>query len=141
MNKLENTPANKARFFAQYWGVNDWNLAVVRHPHEEEFSWYVDGEDINHIKYLNLIPLSLISDEDAIEALSYMKMGGGYGYDTLLDYCNKNKYSDDQKVNYFKANLPYYKDSYLLCMFLISKGYYIGDGSEVSFGWVKLREV
>jgi len=62
---MENTIKNKSKFFAQYWGqkvlvFNDQGQYVKGGRYE------VDGSVDNH-SFLELKPLSSISDEDAIK--------------------------------------------------------------------------
>ncbi len=63
--KTENTPENKAKFFAQYWGQNVqyYTTNGIDYPFQvnENFT------EALGISYLLLTPLKNISNEDAIE--------------------------------------------------------------------------
>jgi len=59
---MENTHENKSKFFAQYWGqeINDYRLSRYSTRRNEK----VSGSSMG---FLNLKPLSSITDEDALE--------------------------------------------------------------------------
>lgn len=61
---MENTLENKAKFFALYWGQK---CAWVKWPHENEYLGKVSAYSIMWTSYLELKPLSSISNEDVIE--------------------------------------------------------------------------
>jgi len=106
--KAENTPENKAKFFAQYWGqrvlpVKIWGSA-------NDVSYYLfKKKDLFEESYLELTSLSSISDEDAIEVAHLAFLQGRYdwkitrrddwgvwmeSHDNLdiMRYCMINKY-------------------------------------------------
>src|SRR5690554_3592780 len=59
--KLENTLENKARFFALYWGQKIQSYKLT-------YSWKRNVEvNGSSMGFLTLTPLSLITDEDALE--------------------------------------------------------------------------
>lgn len=133
MNKLENTPENKARFFAQYWGQE-----VI---YNTEGHWI--GEPVNHNSmavlsvrspYLELTPLSQISDEDCKHVF--------YGQTTkqMVHYITHSNYGfNHDVVEYFIIHLKPVDFDYLR-----SKGYalpWMGLSVEdlIRYGWVKLK--
>lgn len=64
--KIENTPENKAKFFALYWGQKIVAVRIDdgddRGYYEVGNNWYCGLED----SYLELTPLSQITDEDVV---------------------------------------------------------------------------
>jgi hypothetical protein len=121
----------KARFFAQYWGqrvgfvvndMGDWEVGKCK-----------------FIDYLELTPLSQITDEDAIEVA---KIAGN------------SSYMDDRRAfngrllmqEFLRKQSNVYGESWLHVFdYLRSKGYalpYMGILVEemVKYGWIKLKE-
>lgn len=124
---MENTLENKVKFFALYWGQNILISKVsdgsVR---SKVLGRYFEGE--LREAFLELKPLSSISDEDAIE-VSKLCVNGN------------NKRIDDIKV-YARI---YASQSSLINDFLRSRGYalpWMGLSVEelVQRGWIKLKE-
>ena len=64
--KTENTLENKAKFFAQYWGqhliIMGSFLRIIDH---------VTLDSVENDDYLELKPLSQISDEDVVQGITY----------------------------------------------------------------------
>ena len=60
---MENTLENKEKFFAQYW---DQNLGKINSYHQNVIS-NVCKTNISNIDYLELKPLSSITDEDVLK--------------------------------------------------------------------------
>lgn len=58
---MENTQSNKEKFFAQYWGQK---VGKVNSYHQNVISKVCEA-NISSIDYLELKPLSSITDEDA----------------------------------------------------------------------------
>ena len=148
--KTQNTLENKARFFAQYWG--QYVLYFT-----SDFLRKIDNLTLDSVEnddYLELKPLSQISDEDVIQGimLTYNKT-----YDELGKILEVNHYftfsgitsiglgcnfktsrsihhwSGTKKIGSFEAD--YFR----------SKGYalhYMDLSVEdlVEYGWVKLKE-
>jgi len=136
---MENTIENKAKFFAQYWGqrlLNGKSIVPIRRK-------------ISKFDYINVKPISSITDEDAIELGKIcglaMNIIGHRDADkvVLYDdsyklYINFSSYIWKQKNGaiYHQATLKFYD-------YLRSKGYalpYMGLSVEVlvEYGWVKL---
>ena len=66
--KTENTLENKAKFFAQYWG--QYVLYFT-----SDFLRKIDNLTLDSVEnddYLELKPLSQISDEDVIHGITYL---------------------------------------------------------------------
>lgn len=74
---MENTIENKLRFFAQYFGTDTGRKDT--HPN---LKYVINSHVIESIWYIELKPLSSISDEDAIE-LSY-RLGQVVGLDNII---------------------------------------------------------
>jgi len=70
---MENTKENKAKFFAQYYG-----LEVLKFTHEEKSAevWDPHHHRID-FAYLELTPICKITDEDAIEVARIVYPGNG----------------------------------------------------------------
>ena len=66
--KTENTLENKAKFFAQYWGQHVLYFS-------SDFLRKIDNLTLDSIEnddFLELKPLSQISDEDVIQGITYL---------------------------------------------------------------------
>lgn len=155
--KIENTLENKAKFFAQYWG-------------QKVFCYNSEGPIINtfhknivcgrffSIGFLELTPLSQITDEDAIEVAKIL-FGKKF---TLGEVLRTTKYisvkvlventtiNQNVRITYADCHLQN-ANGYGLsnCIdafdYLRSKGYvlpWMGLSVEelVEYGWVKLKE-
>lgn len=112
--KTQNTLENKARFFAQYWGQK-----IICFPHNKNPIRYDNPNKLLAGKfernaYLELKPLSQISDEDAINL--------GYGY-----------------ASHLKSNLDRNIDQLRNLGFAVP---YMDLSVEdlVEYGWIKLKE-
>lgn len=123
--KTENTPEAKARFFALYWGQNIrfWTLNGSEILHKVTHTYMTKA--ILESCSLLLTPLSQISDEDAIEVSKIFNKDMGLNEDTHR-YYGRNFWST------YTTYVPVYK-------YLISKGYYVGDGTEIEYGWAVLK--
>lgn len=109
---MENTIENKSKFFAQYWGQK-----VLRASKNHELTWTItDSNNPVESEYLNLKPLSAITDEDR-------------------DYCVS------MWRGVFKKEFDLSQGD-----FLRSKGYalpWMGLSVEtmIEYGWIKLAEI
>lgn len=67
--KTENKPEEKAKYFAQYWGQECLfsGRSEQKEPYKANYSGFQMLDKYPEICYLQLKPLSSISDEDAIE--------------------------------------------------------------------------
>lgn len=123
---MENTLENKMKFFAQYWGQD--NLCDVSHgfkSENENCNWH----QLFQNNYLELIPLSLITDED-------------YRYVVKNERMNPNHSLDDVEL---EGRISGIKESDILCAdYFRSKGYalpWLGLSVEkqIEYGWIKLK--
>ena len=149
---MENTLENKARFFAQYWGQK-----IICFPHNKNAIRYDNPNKLlagtfERNAYLELKPLSQISDEDAIELMRLKIESKGVvdietieienktldGYTFIVKYKNW----DDERVGFvFNGHtnpLSFYD-------YLRSKGYALpwmdlSVEDLIKYGWVKLKE-
>ncbi len=149
---MENTLENKAKFFALYWGLIVAKITKGSYTHPLDTIHVVDKnvlssvESENYVKHkysLELTPISSISDDDAIEVTKILK----YKED---DYFVKN--FGFESFEYLKDEIKEAKHGFIghivnessrvlsVADYLRSKGYYIGDGTEIDYGWVKLKE-
>lgn len=136
---MENTLENKAKFFAQYWGQN-----ILRY-HNAGVHTIVDENVLNPKKnnikhsWLELTPLSAISDEDAIEVA--LLCGGAnsvsHGKEILKAVFGNhfnNRYSSNPPAGYYTDIID----------FVRSKGYAVPYlnltvNQMIEYGWVKLK--
>ncbi|QQT61011.1 MULTISPECIES: hypothetical protein [Sphingobacterium] len=143
---MDNTIENKAKFFALYWGQNVrfWTLngpsvlSKVGHT-------YMTKAILDSCT-LKLKPISTLSDNDAIILFDLSK------YDKIeitRHFSGKNHVGVefrwvDEVVNnadgfsYSAIGLSIPEITHKQAMLAISMGYYIGDGTEIDYGWVKL---
>ena len=136
--KLENTLENKAKFFAQYWG--QYVLYFT-----SDFLRKIDNLTLDSVEnddYLELKPLSQISDEDAIEVSKIFGLGNLSGAikELILSIFRTsiNDSGTTSSTNGIKNWLHVFD-------YLRSKGYalpYMDLSVEdlVEYGWVKLKE-
>ena len=133
---MENTIQNKAKFFAQYWGQEvgqkEGNVMGI----DYEINWD-NMRTIIDSEYLDLTPLSMISDEDAIEVgrlfFEAMNANGSCQVEDTLNIIETKEMLDGMLVLFQNIS-----------DFLRSKGYalpFMGLSVEqiVEFGWVKLK--
>ena len=148
--KTQNTLENKARFFAQYFGQHVLYFS-------SDFLRKIDNLTLNSIEdddFLELKPLSHISDEDVIQGITYLynitrealgeilEIKHYYTFSSITTIeigCNFktsrsiHHWSGTKKIGSFEAD--YFR----------SKGYalhYMDLSVEdlVEYGWVKLKE-
>ena len=124
---MENTLENKEKFVAQYWGQK---VGMVFDTDWDKHLSYGIGTNclVYQVDYLELKPLSSISDEDAIE-VSKLCVNG-----------------DDKRIENIKVYARIYAlQSALINDFLRSRGYalpWMGLSVEklIKYGWIKLKE-
>lgn len=114
---MENTLENEAKFFAQYWGQE-----IGHHTFGKHNPRIVNTSYFNQIHWLELTPLSKITDEDAIEVANLQ-----FPVQPLF------KKLDEDVILY---------DTY---QYLQSKGYALpfhdlSVEKLVKYGWIKLKE-
>ena len=136
--KTQNTLENKARFFAQYFGQHVLYFS-------SDFLRKIDNLTLNSIEdddFLELKPLSHISDEDAIEVSKIFGLGhlSGAIKELILSIFRTsiNDSGTTSSTNGIKNWLHVFD-------YLRSKGYalpYMDLSVEdlVEYGWVKLKE-
>ena len=131
--KTQNTLENKARFFAQYFGQHVLYFS-------SDFLRKIDNLTLDSVEnddYLELKPLSQISDEDAIEVAKLIY--GNYHIEQTFSVLSKDKAIYEIKYSIEKEN------HYLKFYYLSSKGYALpwmdlSVEDLVEYGWVKLKE-
>ena len=148
--KLENTLENKAKFFAQYWG--QYVLYFT-----SDFLRKIDNLTLDSVEnddYLELKPLSQISDEDVIQGImiTYNKTYEGLG--EILEVKHYNTFSSitttiagenfktSRSIHHWNGNR---KIGSMECDYLRSKGYALpwmdlSVEDLVKYGWIKLKE-
>ena len=147
--KLENTLENKAKFFAQYFGQHVLYFS-------SDFLRKIDNLTLDSIEnddYLELKPLSQISDEDAIQGImfTYNKTYDELG--EILEVKNYFTFSDITSIE-LGRNFKTYRQIHHWngdrkigskeCDYFRSKGYALpwmdlSVEDLVEYGWVKLK--
>lgn len=148
VNRIENTPENKEIFNGLYAGQyvqrnHNWlphtTVTSIINDKALLFRGYkVNTAYTSKDWYLELTHLSQISDEDADE-LSMVGLP-----DRLYDYLwgAPTGKAIAKSIECGRQNNIYYPNFRMADAFdfLRSKGYYVGDGTEIEYGWCKLRE-
>ena len=113
--KTQNTLENKVKFFAQYFNSEAiWRTSELD-ENIDEVTWeFKNFKYLNETDYLELKPLSQISDEDAINL--------GYGY-----------------ASHLKSNLDRNIDQLRKLGFAVN-WMDLSVEDLVKYGWVKLKE-
>jgi hypothetical protein len=142
--KTENSLELKARFFALYY-----NQFVMKIPNNDDKLRVFDEWILKVVKndsYLELTPLSQISDEDAIEVAKIL-FGDDISESELKVWLPKisanlrNQFGS----NIFPIMQPYFSISWQVADYLRSKGYAlpflnISVNKQIELGWIKLKE-
>lgn len=144
---MDNTIKNKARFFALYWGQN-----IIRIKGNTSkiivCSTYIRPSLLRVGSYLELKPLSSLSNGDAIRFFDLSK----YNKIEIIRHFSGKKclgvdfrWVDDiinnaDGYSYGAIGLSIPEITHKQAMIAISLGYYIGDGTEIDYNWVKLKE-
>jgi len=127
---MENTQDNKEKFFAQYWGqevlrIKGWGRLLLL----DSFKFLPEEKTIEKSS-LELIPLSKITEEDAVKTSKIYDVG--------------QKLDDDLHALRGKRIIKASMYNMPLCDYLRSKSYalpFMGIDVEtlISWGWVKLK--
>ena len=132
---MENTLENKAKFFAQYWHQY---VVKVKSQTDDTVTRVGYGimQDFINSCYLQLTPLSQITDEDAIEVASIIAKTITNVDDNSPVLINSNEVKKDIEVLAFA--------SYETVDYLRSKGYALpfmtlSVEKLIEYGWVKLN--
>jgi len=115
---MENTAENKFKYFAQHYGQR-----VLVTPSEMKVKVNSNSliDSIVNLGFLELTPLSDITDEDAIEVA---KMSG-YDFLTVIDrqpsgdvilkptkeYCKKNQWESNQTIQFYSETIQFYSET------------------------------
>lgn len=127
VNIMENTKDNKEKFFAQYWGQK-----VGKTDYESQL--WINERFLNSISFLQLKPLSSITDEDAIEV---SKIWGSKVESKILGNIIAIRIGTKAESEV--------RNSIGVIDFLRSKSYalpYMGLSVEtmIEYGWIKLTQ-
>jgi len=148
--KTENTLENKAKFFAQYWGQHVLYFS-------SDFLRKIDNLTLDSVEnddFLELKPLSQISDEDVIEAITYLYNIGRDELGDILEIKHYDTFSSITTIGIgcnFKTSRSLHhwsgtkKISSVESDYFRSKGYalhYMDLSVEdlIEYGWIKLKE-
>ena len=132
---MKNTPENKAKFFALYWGQE----VLKRKCSSTNFAARIGTElpiekfILSRPYFLELKPLSQITDEDAIEVDRLRFNFRNHAGKSII---GKNYIATSANKNYMYS---------IIVDFLRSKGYalpYMGISVEqqIKWDWIKLKE-
>lgn len=153
---MENTRENKSKFFAIYYGID-----VFRHQawtdRRKSIRVSSDTIDFPMHGYLTLYNISSITDEDATEVAKiacrflFHTHKSGHEIDRTNEHWvsikhPKNTYSVDIDfsgyVEVYHEDRGYDSNPHMVQAIrkLQELGYYVGDGTEVEYGWVKLKD-
>lgn len=136
---MENNLENKSKFFALYWGFKCLRNELLN---DNIPAHKVDTSNCKGLpqQYLELKPLSQISDEDKIHICSLLGIANykdAYGFEDLFVSVNNNiqSYLSDDSIDFTLECYDY----------LRSRGYalpWMGLSVEqlVEYGWVKLKK-
>jgi len=124
---MKNNISNKIKFFAKYYGQDVLTVGNAICENTEEY--WIEAS-LQHTQYLILNPISSISGKECIELGAIL---GYVGNDNIkinaaMDFINGG--SEDCDL-----------DAYIKVInFLTKNGYYLGNGIEIEYGWVKLKK-
>lgn len=148
--ETQNTLENKAKFFAQYWGQKVFKTSLKQEiPHKNNF-----GKSIQFNDFIELKPLSQISDEDVIQGITYLynitreelwEILEIKHYDTFSSIttigigCN---FKTSRSIHHWRGTK---KIGSVEADYFRSKGYalhYMDLSVEdlIDYGWIKLKE-
>jgi len=139
---MENTKENKGKFFAQYWGQQVLCFEGRAYSHKGMTVGRTIKPEIGTY-YIELKPLSAITDEDAVEILKICEFTLGNLQDDDFRFMSDVKNWVESVFsfthNYTTSNCLWASD------FLRSRGYalpYNGLSVEnqISYGWVRIKE-
>ena len=129
--KTENTLENKAKFFAQYWGQKiicfPYNNTPLRYDNPNRL---LAGKFENKA-YLELKPLSQISNEETEHVMELENFIDGFLSDDILNYLidlKKGKCNKIEVIDYLRTKgyaLPYMD---------------LSVEDLIEYGWIKLEE-
>ena len=138
---MKNTPENKAKFFAQYWGQKV-GVELRGSKRESNENYSINEMTIDPVgdDYLELKSLSQITDEDAIEVFHISKKWNNWMYRKDTKKLEQGR----QIIKDFMSDGIYWYPKMLLAVsdFLRSRGYAlpwmgISVEEQVEFGWIK----
>ena len=148
--KTENTLENKAKFFAQYFSQHVLYFS-------SDFLRKIDNLTLDSVEnddFLELKPLSQISDEAVIEAITYLYNIGRHELGDILEIKHYDTFSSITTIGIgcnFKTSRSLHhwsgtkKISSVESDYFRSKGYalhYMDLSVEdlIEYGWIKLKE-
>ncbi|MGU3377680.1 hypothetical protein [Chryseobacterium sp. M5A1_1a] len=144
---MENTLENKSKFFARYWGqeVLNGNGLIYSATMKTKLS---DNGD-----FLELKPLSSITDEDAIQGILLLYNESIEDLGEIIEISHRDTFSSITTIDKgttFKTNRSIHHWEGILKIgstesdFFCSKGYAVqwmklSVETQIEFGWVKLK--
>jgi len=143
--KTENTPENKAKFFAQHWGQTVMQVLPEKNVMGNSTLFTVNAKSASYRDFTTaysivLKPLSKITEEDAIKVAEIIKARGD-------SFRPNNIKTTIQSIFLERKHLYSVLDHYyFLCAidFLRSKSYLLpymdlSIDDLISYGWVKIK--
>lgn len=137
---MDNTLDNKSKFIAQYWGQQ-----ILKVKGAESTTQFVNGGWIfaSPGVYLELKPLSAISDEELTQVASLMDKT----YDAPYPQDSKNAHSVEDARTWltintqYCANLPIMFSDYLRSKAYLLPFHDLTTEQLIEYGWAKLKTV
>jgi len=132
---MKNTLENKAKLFAQYWGQPILSLDMNNnYPNQKPWFDFVYDENYNSPSFLQLKPLSSITDEGLLEVAKIV------GYRNIITDMRKKR----ELIRLTKSAISSHVLVYKVVDYLRSKGYalpFMGLSVEkqIEYGWIKLK--
>lgn len=154
---MDNTTKNKEKFFAQYWGqliLMQSNGLGVKKCIEPYWGLSLSS------RYIELKSAASITDKQAIElckkayplAFEDDKLKWKIERDNEVGFLTVRS-----KLSWFSFSFSFetgriflydaddlsnnFVDHYACYKYLIEQGFYLGEGEEIEYGWVKLKEL
>lgn len=129
--KPEKTLENKAKFFALYWA----QLVMINpnSPNTKLLVRRLDQDERMEKRYLDLFPLSKITDEDAIEIVNLSE--------TIETFPIRN----ERRAEYGRNNVHFLVHQTEVADYLRSRGYLLSwmgltPDEIIEYGWAKYKE-
>ena len=127
---MENTLENKAKFFAQYWGVEAVRYDEYTKPMAVDF---VDFIEMKESIFLELKPLSSITDEYAAEVDRIYYDFVNHDGNSLI---GKNLLSSTHDL----SRLPTHISDYIRSLGYALPWMGLSVETMIEYGWIKLKE-
>ncbi|AZB23605.1 hypothetical protein EG339_02695 [Chryseobacterium bernardetii] len=132
---MENTLENKEKFFTQYYGQE---VANIQHPFDEDYMGQVDGLFIGGINFLELKPLSSITDEDLLKIAELLSWRKSMSESSIITQTKELLLSQSQ-TNLYREHWSDIVDK-VRELGYAHKWNGISVEKQIEYGWIKLKE-